>query len=130
MNNSDDYTLTELQPVESNRQFPQDAFQSSLDTADENANIEPAALTEAGVPDDEEEVLLNDEEEVLLNDEEEVLLNDEEDSEELSEQQRCLKLNRKYQVCDVYLYIYIYIYIVIGIMNSGQTSNKMYILFQ
>jgi hypothetical protein len=122
MNNSDDYTLTELQPVESNRQFPQDAFQSSLDTADENANIEPAALTEAGVPDDEEEVLLNDEEEVLLN--------DEEDSEELSEQQRCLKLNRKYQVCDVYLYIYIYIYIVIGIMNSGQTSNKMYILFQ
>jgi hypothetical protein len=122
MNNSDDYTLTELQPVESNRQFPQDAFQSSLDTADENANIEPAALTEAGVPDDEEEVLLNDEEEVLLN--------DEEDSEELSEQQRCLKLNRKYQVCDVYLYIYIYIYIVIGIMNSGQTSNKIYILFQ
>lgn len=112
--------MTELQPVESNRQFPQDAFQSSLDTADQNANIEPAALTEAGVPDDDEEVLLNDEEEVLLN--------DEEDSEELSEQQRCLKLNRKYQVCDVYLYIYIYI--VIGIMNSGQTSNKIYILFQ
>ncbi|CAB4029316.1 Hypothetical predicted protein, partial [Paramuricea clavata] len=88
-NNSDDYTLTELQPVENNRQFPQDAFQSTLDTADQNANIEPAALTETGMPDDEEEVLLNDEEEVLLS--------DEEDSEELSEQQRCLKLNRKYQ---------------------------------
>ena len=79
----DDYTLTELQPAENSTQIPQEgSYQSSLGTVDQNSHIGLAVPTvDHVIPDDDEEVLLSDVEE----------------DGELTEQQRCLKLNRKYQ---------------------------------
>ncbi len=79
--------MTELQPIRNNYQILQEACYSSLDTVDQIASIEPDVFSiDDGV----------------ANDDEEVLLSDLEESGELTEQQRCLKLNRKYQVCDLY----------------------------
>jgi hypothetical protein len=91
-NDNDDYTLTGLQPAENNIQIPQGGcYLSSLDTADQNSNIGLAVLNVAddgGVSDDNQVVSLSDKEE----------------HDELTEQQRCLRLNRKYQACNVYIY--------------------------
>lgn len=72
-----DYTLTELQPIKNSVRSLHEHSESSFD---HNVTIGPTeVVTEVGIP-------------------EEGALSAEEDSEELSEQQRCLKLNRKYQV--------------------------------
>lgn len=69
-----DYTLTELQPIENSNRFLHHTFESSFD---HNATAGPAEVaTEVCVQ--EEEMLLS--------------------AEEFSEQERCLELNRKYQV--------------------------------
>ena len=83
--NSTNSILTELQPAQNNRMFSQpNSFECSLDIHDHNVNIEETMVTSnAGVTNVEKETLLS---------------AGDDDGEELSEQERCLKLNRKYQV--------------------------------